>query len=370
MFGATKDLSVEEWRRRNFKLHDSQGREIPPGQAPIVRALAGEEVKPHELRLTFPDGHMKWLHVAAHPFSVLGLTGVFVVITDETEQVNLRKAVEHFQRIEEFAVLAGGLAHDFNNILSLVSENVALALGDEDLKEIHARLRQMRDALKKGAALVERLTHYSHPRETEIRSIEINDVVNAALELARPLIRNHVRVKTEVSRPLPAVAADSSRLEQVLVNLILNALDAMPGGGELKLCAKLAPSGEVPSGGNIDGNDQFVLITIADTGTGIPEELRGSIFDVVFTTKPAGKGAGLGLASAQAIVRQHKGYIKVESEPGAGTKFSALHLARRVANRMQRRMRYQSSSKSGRRASSKVQKSRFRVCAARTLRTS
>src|SRR5262249_52729642 len=123
MFGATNNLSTAEWGR-NYKLHDSEGREIPAGQGPIARALAGEEVKPREVRVTLPDGRMKWLHVAADPFSVMGLAGVFVIVADETEQTDLRRALERLQRIEEFAVLAGGLAHDFNNILSVVSNNV------------------------------------------------------------------------------------------------------------------------------------------------------------------------------------------------------------------------------------------------------
>src|SRR5215472_88904 len=320
MFGAAENLSAEEWLR-DYKVRDSQGRDIPPGQEPIVRALAGEEVGPHEVRVTLPDGHVKWLHLAAQAFSVLGLAGVFVVVTDETEEVELRKAMERLQRIEEFAVLAGGLAHDFNNILSVVSNNVALALGDEGVQEItRTRLQEMAAALKKGTTLVARLMQYSSVQETTMRPLQINGVMSAALDLARPLIRGRVRIKTELANDLPAVQGDPSRLEQVLVNLILNALDAMPEGGELALCTKLVPSAAVP-GMKYQANKQFVLITVADTGIGIPDNIRGSIFDTFFTTKPDGKGAGLGLSSALAIVHQHNGYIEVQSAPGAGTTF-------------------------------------------------
>jgi signal transduction histidine kinase len=321
ILGAADDLSVAEWRRRDYKLHDAYGREILPGQSPIMRAFAGEEVAPHDLRMTLPDRRVKWLHVAAHPFSVLGLTGVLLIVTDETEQVEFRKAVERLQRIEEFAVLAGGLAHDFNNILSAVTNNVALALGDEGVQEITStRLQQMAAALKKGAMLMARLMHYSRLRDTEMRPVEINQVVSSALELARPLISGRVRVKTELSHALLPVQGDSSRLEQVLVNLILNAVDAMPEGGELALCTRLASSDAVPENKKKE-NKQFVLITVADTGMGIPENIQHSIFDAFFTTKPDGKRAGLGLSSALAIVRQHDGHIKVQSAPGAGTTF-------------------------------------------------
>jgi signal transduction histidine kinase len=114
------------------------------------------------------------------------------------------------------------------------------------------------------------------------------------------------------------VQADSSKLERVLLNLILNALDAMPDGGELAVRTELV------SGDAVENAEEkpFVLITVADTGIGIPENLLLSIFDPFFTTKPVGEGAGLGLSSAQWIVRQHNGHIKVQSAPGAGTKFS------------------------------------------------
>ena len=125
------------------------------------------------------------------------------------------------------------------------------------------------------------------------------------------------------ARPVrPTLEADASRMEQVLVNLILNALDAMPEGGELAIRTELV-SGDMVSGEKDEARKQFVLITVADTGIGIPENLQPNIFDPFFTTKPDGKGAGLGLSSARAIVRQHDGYIKVQSAPGAGTKFFA-----------------------------------------------
>jgi PAS domain S-box-containing protein len=319
MFGATENLSVAEWRRA-YKVHDRQGRRILAGRGPVAQALAGVVVQPHEVRVTRPDGSIKWLHVAAHPFSVMGLAGVLVFIADETEQVELRKAIERFRRIEEFAVMAGGLAHDFNNIISVVSENAALALNDRNLEEIQHRLRQMRVALKKGSILVARLKGYSRTKDVEIRQIQINDVVNTALELTRPLIASRVLVKTEISPYLPKVAADSSRLEQVLVNLILNALDAMPEGGELTICTQLASNAAVPVGVK-EKSKQFVLVTVSDTGIGIPENLQCSIFDPFFTTKPEGEGAGLGLSSAQAIVREHNGHIDVQSAPKAGSAF-------------------------------------------------
>ena len=320
MFGARENLSFAEWRP-NYKFQDSQGREIPEGRAPVIRALAGEEVKPHDIRMTFADGSARWLHAAAHRFSVLGLSGVFVMVADETEEVEMRKALERTQHIEAFGILAGGLVHDFNNILSVLSGNITLALGDDGVQEVtRARLQEMRVALDKSTALVKRLMKYKRKQDTPLGPVQVNDVLNTTLELVRPLVKS-VRVKTEVSHCLPAVQADSSRLEQVLLNLILNALDAMPDGGELVVCTELV-SGDAVQDGNNEGKAQFVLITVADTGIGIPENLLPSIFEPFFTTKPIGVGAGLGLSSARLIVQEHDGHIKVESTPGAGTKFS------------------------------------------------
>lgn len=322
MFGAAAaaDLPFGEWRR-DYKFQDSQGREIPTEQAPLVRALAGEEVKPHYVRVTLPDGRVKWLHGASHKFAVLGLTGVLIVATDETEQAELRKALEQAQRIEAVGILAGGLAHDLNNLLSILSGNVALALGDEGVHEITlGRLQEMQMALRKGSALVSRLMKYSHKQDTQIRPIQINEVVNEALELVRPLLKSEVGVRTQLSDRLPEVQADSSQLEQVFVNLILNALDAMPDGGELSFCTELV-SGDAIPGGKDEKKKQFVLVTVADTGIGIPENLLPNIFEPFSTTKPIGAGTGLGLSSAQLIVHRHNGHIKVQSVSGAGTKF-------------------------------------------------
>ena len=138
MFGATENVPFAKWRL-DYKIQDSQGREIPTGQAPLRRALAGKDVKPHDVRVTFPDGSAKWLHAAAHGFSTLGLTGVFVLVTDETEEVEMRKTIERTQHIEAFGILAGGLVHDFNNILSVLSGNITLALGDEGRPGCHPR---------------------------------------------------------------------------------------------------------------------------------------------------------------------------------------------------------------------------------------
>jgi len=231
--------------------------------------------------------------------------------------------MERTQRMEDLGLLAGGLAHDFNNMLSVLAENVALARSDQEISEsMRARLQGMATAIEKGSVLATKFVQYSRAAHAiQICPVQIDDIVNVALELTRPLLRDRIRVKSELGPGLPAVEADPGRMEQVLVNLILNAIDAMPNGGELIVHTELVTADLVSDDVNSEAK-KFIAVSIADTGVGIPQNLHTTIFDPFFTTKPAGKGTGLGLASAIAIVRQHNGHIKVESTPGVGTKFS------------------------------------------------
>jgi signal transduction histidine kinase len=310
-----------EWRR-SYRFQDSQGRNMPTETCPLTRMLAGEPVEPQDVHVIFPDGRSKWVHSAGHKFSVFGLTGVLVVICDETEQVELRRTNEQLRRLEAAGVLAGGLAHDFNNMLSVVSEHAALALADPGLPETtRARLQLMSLAVKKTADLVNRLVQFSRTQDLPTRWVEVNQMVETGLALVRPMVGSKIRLKTVLHPDLPAIEAAPAEIEQVLVNLVLNALEAMPEGGELTVATDLAGrdavschEGERPEG--------FVSISVSDTGIGIPESLQSMIFEPFFTTKPPGKGAGLGLSSAYGIVRQHHGSIKVQSQPGSGTKFS------------------------------------------------
>jgi PAS domain S-box-containing protein len=323
--GSMDRLSFEEWRR-DYVFRDSHGRPIPQEKAPLMRALAGKRVPPQHMEVTLPDGRRKWLHAAGHDFSVFGLRGVFVIITDETEQVELRLAMELAQRAKALGLLTGGIVHDLNNMLSIISGNIALLQTDAEVPEsAQPRLEQMTTAVKKGAALAKRLTRYSRAKQPQNCSVQINDLVNVALELVHPLVKGRACVKTELGC-VPAVKVDPSRIEQVLINLILNALDAMPEGGELTLRTAVVEARAVAE---IDSNEDpgkratsFVCVTVADNGIGIPKKLHSKIFDAFFTTKPSAKGSGMGLASAQAIVHQHGGFIKVQSAPGAGAKFS------------------------------------------------
>src|SRR6266536_1953472 len=322
MFGDTRKespVSFQDWRQ-NYRFEDSLGHEIPVEQSSVMRALRGERVESQEVRVKLPDGSIKWLLIWAYPFSTMGLAGVLVLTVDRTSEVELRRAAEQLQRMETLGALAAGLTHDFNNILDTILLNVALALRDRcPPQETRTRLEQISVATKKAAGLVTRLMQFSRTQPLNVRTVQVNDVVREVVQLVHPLFRQNVVVNTDLSKGLPPIQADPSQIEQVLVNLIVNALDAMPDGGELKISTAVADtSAGIP---NPDISQQFVAISVADSGAGIPEDLQSAIFEPFFTTKPVDKGTGLGLSSAYGIVRQHKGNIKVQSAPGAGATF-------------------------------------------------
>ena len=182
------------------------------------------------------------------------------------------------------------------------------------------RLEQIEMALKKGIGMVKKLGQFSRAEEFQSQPFEINDAVNTAMNLVRPLFRSQIQVKLVLAPDLPVVEGDSGEIEQALVNLILNAIDAMPNGGELSLSTRLMKR-EAP-GPSVENPGCFVLITVADTGVGIPEGIQPRIFEPFFTTKAEKRGTGLGLASVYGIVQHHKGEIKVHSMPGEGTRFT------------------------------------------------
>jgi len=320
--GAERPASFQEWHK-HYRLEDADGREILLENSPAMRALRGERVETHEVRAFFPNGSSKWLLVWAYPFSAMGMSGVIVIAVDESIEVGLRRAVSQLQRMESLGAVAAGLTHNLNNVLDTITLSAELGRRENiSIGECQGYFKQISAAATRAADLVRRLMQFGRTQPMQLDLVQINDVVSAVLQLVRSLFRENVSVKIDLSPDLPLVKADAPQIEQVLINLIVNALDAMPRGGELKIStAVVEPDGDALEGARAHTS---VSITVADTGVGIPEELQSLIFDPFFTTKPAGKGTGLGLSSVYGIVRQHKGSIKVQSSPGVGSAFAIL----------------------------------------------
>jgi len=285
----------------------------------VMRAMRGQHVESEEVRVRLGDGTRRWLLAWAYPFSVMGMSGVVALVMDETAEVELRRAASQLQRMETLGALAAGLAHDLNNMLDTITLNAALALEEKMTSpDRQVRLSAISLAAAKAAGLVSRLMQFSRTQELHYRPVCINDLVRDVLKLVRPLLGENVSVRTELDDALPHAEADTSQIEQVLVNLIVNAIDAMPVCGELRI----STAQEGASG--VSGTEQsshFVTVTVADTGIGISQEMQSVIFEPFFTTKAEGKGTGLGLSSVYGIVRHHHGNIRVCSAPGEGAAF-------------------------------------------------
>lgn len=317
LFGQTagSTLRFRDWRNQ-YRLEDLEGHEINLEDSVVMRALHGERVEAVGTRATFPNGATKWLRMWAYPFSAMGMSGVLALTVDETTETELRQALSQLQRMDSLGAVAAGLTHNLNNVLDTIVLSVETARGKTiPAQEYDAQLNQVLSAVSKAAGMIRRLMQFGRTQDMHYRPVQVNDIVLEALQLTRPLCRDSVKVKANLGVLLPPIMADPSQVEQALVNLIVNALDAMPTGGELSITTTLNPKSE----GNRP-NDS-VSIIVGDTGMGIPKGIQSAIFEPFFTTKPPGKGTGLGLSSVYGIVKQHNGTITVESAPGSGATF-------------------------------------------------
>ena len=240
------------------------------------------------------------------------------------ERQRLEDQLRHAQKMEAIGQLAGGVAHDFNNILSVIMGYASMLKLDRELVAAQAeRVDQILGAAEKGAYLTRSLLSFSRRQVMKLERTDLNDIVrNIESFLARILEENiHLKVLPNTS-PLP-VLADTTQIEQVLMNLVTNGRDAMPQGGELVLATDLLETDAALA--HVHGfcePGRYARVTVSDTGIGMEAATREKIFEPFFTTKADGKGTGLGMAIVYGIVKQHNGYINVYSEPGKGTTFN------------------------------------------------
>jgi signal transduction histidine kinase/CheY-like chemotaxis protein len=240
----------------------------------------------------------------------------------EQEKKELEAKFQHAQKLEAIGTLAGGIAHDFNNLLMAIQGNASLALFDIDSTHpFHDFLTTIKNQVEIGAKLTRQLLGYARKGRYYVQPININKLVENTSE-AFGRTRKEMIIHKELAKDLFAVKADQGQIEQTLMNLFVNAADAMPAGGNVILKTMNATHKDMKSTLYDPKPGNYVQITVTDTGKGMDKETLGRIFEPFFTTKEMGRGTGLGLASAYGIIKGHGGYIDVESEPGHGTTFT------------------------------------------------
>lgn len=278
-----------------------------------------------EIRNRAKDGAIYWVDTTIVPFlDERGKPYQYVAIRyDITEQKRIENQLLRAQRMESIGTLAGGIAHDFNNILApVLMATEMLQLNDSD-KETKRWLAVIRENAERGADLVKQVLTFARGMEGERIIVQVKHIIKDLVKILKQTLPKSINVRHEIEPDLWIIQADPTQIHQVLMNLCINARDAMPFGGTLSLNAQNMAVDENHARLHIDAMPgEFLLITVSDTGSGIPADIQDRIFDPFFTTKEIGKGTGLGLATAGTIVRSHGGFINVYSEIGKGTKFS------------------------------------------------
>jgi PAS domain S-box-containing protein len=275
------------------------------------------------------DGRRHWFVGTAVPIAT---DRVLWVAREITEVKEIAEQLLQSQKMDAIGRLAGGIAHDFNNLLTVMATNVALASRDvaRGSTAAHA-LENVKHATERAAALTRQLLAFSRRQVLAPRVIDLNEVVAHAEQMLSRVIGEDVALVTALESEAVSVLADAGQLEQVLLNLVVNARDAMPHGGRLHITTELRSAKEPrPAVGTTIPEGEYAVLSVRDTGMGIDPSTRARIFEPFFTTKPVGAGTGLGLSMVYGIASQSNGYVRVESELGVGSTFE-IHLPRHDA---------------------------------------
>jgi PAS domain S-box-containing protein len=243
------------------------------------------------------------------------------VIEDVTERKTAQERIRQSQKMDAIGQLTGGIAHDFNNILTVITGTVEiLADGVADRPELATIAKMIDDAATRGANLTQQLLAFARKQPLQPREIDVNELILDTANLLRPTLGEHIEIETTLEDDPWRALADPSQLSTALLNLAINARDAMPDGGKLTLESGNVILDEAYANANPDvERGSYVMIAVSDTGAGIPAAIRERIFEPFFTTKETGKGTGLGLSMVYGFVKQSLGHIKIYSEVGHGT---------------------------------------------------
>ena len=289
----------------------------------LVELNAGRGVAAESCKIRTRAGEIRPCLIWMEPFELAGAPHILVILQDIADQRKLEEQLRQAQKMEAVGHLAAGVAHDFNNILTVIQGHARLQVSKQKLEaEVEGAFRAIGDASARAAELTRQLLAFSRKQVMQPRVIQLDQITNNISAMLRRLLGDQIDLVLSHGENLPRLRADVCNMEQVILNLALNARDAMPGGGRLTLSAGGASFADEREAAHPDGRGgRFAVLTVADTGTGMDEKTASQIFEPFFTTKEFGKGTGMGLATVYGIVKQHEGWISVSSTPGKGTTF-------------------------------------------------
>jgi PAS domain S-box-containing protein len=306
----------------NFRLLEIEN----PGGAiddRMKRILAGESLV-YEAEHYRRDGSRVLLEISSRSIDIGGVLHIQSFHRDITEKMKLQEQVLQSQKMESMGLLAGGIAHDFKNVLTGIlahAEVLRRHITTDDFGK--RRIKTIEDAAQRAGQMIAKLLSFARKESLKLVPSDLNMIVMDCVELlGRAVSDQNIRIQVKLDPDIPAVYGDAIHLEQVITNLVMNAMDAMPSGGTIAIETrelKLTPE-SVPVSPFL-GPGTYVVLSVTDSGIGIPREIMDRIFDPFFTTKPPGKGTGLGLAMVYGIVKSHRGEIRVESKENKGTRF-------------------------------------------------
>ncbi len=319
------------WGRTCASLYQAPDRWVdalyPEDSERIQAAARTKQIKGEyneTYRIMRPDGSVRWLHEQAFP--VRNEAGVIYrmvgVVQDITDNKLLEAQFFRAQRLESIGTLASGIAHDLNNILAPIMMAAPLIRHSKTPEITEKMLGTIESSVQRGARLVRQLLTFGRGAEGEKRSLAIGTVIREMVTIAEQTFPRNIQISAAIAEGIPPILADATQVHQVLLNLCVNARDAMPNGGLLSLSAEnvhLDGTFAAATPGAKEGD--YVRLNVTDTGTGMTPEIINKIFNPFFTTKEPGKGTGLGLATVMGLVKSHGGFLTLRSEPGKGTTF-------------------------------------------------
>ncbi len=296
----------------------------PLDRVEMIRQLrGGEKIAKRQMRYRTAKGKIREAEIWAESIEVDGKRCVLAITRDVTEKVQLEAQLHQAQKMEAVGRLAGGIAHDFNNILGIILGYSDISLGLIPLDNpVNRYVSETKKAAKRAALLTKQLLAFSRKQVVFPRLLDLNEVVRNATEMFLRMVGEDVAVEFRPHAPLGSINADPGQIEQALMNLVVNARDAMPTGGRIVIETREAELDEEYVSLHRDAHvGQYVVLAVSDTGYGMDETIQSQIFEPFFTTKELGHGTGLGLSIVHGIVKQSGGNILVYSEPGKGTTF-------------------------------------------------